>query len=111
MLTALAADSDANIVLLYPFVQVTGYAGLRDVRIHLDIPTADMDGRVVQVSNAKEYPLKVCNAWMFGLTGSVGTAYPLNYVTMPAYSTIDFVFRYDDGGSFLRAYMLPMLRG
>lgn len=109
--TALVAESDANIVLLYPFVQVTGYAGLRDVRIHLDIPTSDMDGRVVQVSNAKEYPLKVCNAWMFGLTGSVGKAYPLNYVTMPAYSTIDFVFRYDDGGSFLRAYMLPMLRG
>lgn len=104
----LDTNSSAAVVMLYPFVQIIGYSEMKDVRIHLDIPESKYDGRVVQVYNATGSDIRVCNAWMFSANGNVGVVQTLNYITFPAYTTIDFLVRLDNGGSGLRVYMLPM---
>ena len=104
----LDTNSSASVVMLYPFVQIIGYSEMKDVRIHLDIPESKYDGRVVQVYNATGSDIRVCNAWMFSANGNVGVVQTLNYITFPAYTTIDFLVRIDNGGSGLRVYMLPM---
>lgn len=104
----LDTNSSAAVVMLYPFVQIVGYSEMKDVRIHLDIPESKYDGRVVQVYNDTGSDIRVCNSWMFSANGNVGVVQTLNYITFPAYTTIDFLVRLDNGGSGLRVYMLPM---
>lgn len=108
VVTPLDIYSAPNVVSLYPFVQVMGYSEMKNIRIRIGIPEAMDDGRVVQVNNSSGSDLRVCNAWMFTSGGGAGIVQPLNYVTLSAYTTVDYMVRFDDSGSGLRVYMLPM---
>lgn len=101
------SNSTANIVMLYPFVRIIGYSEMKDVRIHLEIPESTDDGRVVQVNNPTAVDIRVCNAWMFSSNGNLGVVQSLNFMTLPAYTTVDFIVRLDTESSGLRVYMLP----
>lgn len=103
------ADSVPSLVTIYPFMEVRGYSGMTDIRIVLNTPTYEDDGKIIQVSNLCDHSLRVCNAWSLGSSGDEGVVVPLNYKLLPPYSTVDFMIRYDLGGTGIRVYMLPML--
>lgn len=107
IMAPLNVNSAANIVTIYPFVTILGYTQMTDVVIQLDIPKFTDDGRVVQVNNPTGSDIRVCNAWMFTSNGSVGIVQSLNFITLPAYTIVDFIVRFDNSGSGLRVYMLP----
>lgn len=99
------------LVMMYPFVTVQGYSSFKNIKLRLGIPKSTDDGKIVQVSNTNVLGLRVCNAWSLNMSDNVGKVEALNYMTLPSYSTIDFLVRFDMGAGDIKVYMLPMVYG
>ena len=106
--------SQVSLSTLYPKKQLRGAFDGQDMYIRLLPPDSSDDRRIIPVCNNTRDSLTFCNAWNLYTTRSgssladVGMVSPLNYVTIPAFSSMDFLFSYDIVGSHIRAYMLPM---
>ena len=106
--------SQVSLSTLYPKKQLRGSYDGQDLYIRLLPPDSSDDNLIIPVCNNTRDSLTFCNAWDLstatfkGCTSVRGMVSPLNYVTLPAFSSMDFLFKFDILGSHIRAYMLPM---
>ena len=135
IMSPLPDDSSVSLAMIYPYKykrsNLVSDPALLGVTTRLLAPNDDDKGKIFNIQNTSSSPIKVCNVWQFSVSvldiatsvvGRVpgeesnediirGSVYPLNYVNIPAYSNIDFLFDYDYmGGNKLRVCMLPMRR-
>ncbi len=101
--------------MLYPkkYVRV-----MRDNLVVVRMQAADTseNDRIVRVYNKSGESIRACNAWIFVTNPTVptcllksGTIVPVNYVDIPAYSSIDFLFSSEYlSRSMSCAFMFPM---
>lgn len=113
-----ADDSPISLAMLYPkkYVRV-----IRDNVVVVRMQAADTseNDRIVRVYNKSGESIRACNAWIF-VTNPVslrrkllrrkrGTIVPVNYVDIPAHSSIDFLFSSEYlSRSMSCAFMFPM---
>lgn len=118
--TTYNTDSPVSMALLYPYKNFN--TGLDTTRATLEylLPRDDDNYRVVTVHNVSGTPVKANNVWVF-LSGRepkyqkpYATLNAMSEVTIPAYSTIDFIFSFtvipfdrNKNVGTLCAYMLP----
>lgn len=111
-------NSEVSLVSLYPkrYLATAVTSGdSSEVTIRLVMPVADDVDRIVRVENPTGIPVRVCNRWRFqqrsrDLIGEDKYARisALNYVVLPRYSRIDFLFGYSLEGDVIVASMVPM---
>lgn len=126
-ITPFTDAGDASLMLLYPRKSVRYGTSVSEAYIRAVAPTDSDADRIVQVCNVTDIPIRACNAWMFSteavgsdaptvggmfsvqaVSARRGTVSALNYVELPPYSSIDFLFKFDLAGASLRVYMMPM---
>ena len=106
--------SQVSLSTLYPKKQLRGSYDGQNLYIRLLPPDSADDNLIIPVCNNTRESLTFCNAWDLStaklkhFTSVSGMVVPLNYVTLPAFSSMDFLFKFDILGSHIRAYMLPM---
>lgn len=110
-----ADDSPISLAMLYPkkYVRV-----MRDNLVVVRMQAADTseNDRIVRVYNKSGESIRACNAWIFVTNPTVptsllksGTIVPVNYVDIPAHSSIDFLFSSEYlSRSMSCAFMFPM---
>ncbi len=112
-----ADDSPISLAMLYPkkYVRV-----MRDDMVVVRMQAADTseNDRIVRVYNKSGESIRACNAWIFVTNPTVptsflrrksGTIVPVNYVDIPAHSSIDFLFSSEYlSRSMSCAFMFPM---
>lgn len=112
-----ADDSPISLSLLYPkkYVRV-----IRDNVVAVRMQAADTseNDRIIRVYNKSGESIRACNAWIFVTNPAVptsllgkksGTIVPVNYVDIPAHSSIDFLFSSEYLSRFMScAFMFPM---
>lgn len=112
-----ADDSPISLAMLYPkkYVRV-----IRDNIVVVRLQAADTseNDRIVRVYNKSGESIRACNAWIFVTNPAVptsllrrkrGTIVPVNYVDIPAHSSIDFLFSSEYlSRSMSCAFMFPM---
>lgn len=122
--------SDVGLALLYPKKCRLSSGDYLVIRVLA--PDVLENNRIVRVHNTSGNPIHACNAWQFGRdflststlsvvssaaslvegsssrTGTYGLMTPLNYIDIPAYSSLDFLFCHDIVGGQLCVYMMPM---
>jgi len=112
-----ADDSPISLSLLYPkkYVRV-----IRDNVVVVRMQAADTseNDRIIRVYNKSGESIRACNAWIFVTNPTVptsllgkksGTIVPVNYVDIPAHSSIDFLFSSEYlSRSMSCAFMFPM---
>jgi len=112
-----ADDSPISLSLLYPkkYVRI-----MRDNLVVVRMQAADTseNDRIIRVYNKSGESIRACNAWIFVTNPSVptpllrrksGTIVPVNYVDIPAHSSIDFLFSSEYlSRSMSCAFMFPM---
>ena len=112
-----ADDSPISLAMLYPkkYVRI-----MRDDMVVVRMQAADTseNDRIVRVYNKSGESIRACNAWIFvtnppDLTSLLrrkrGTIVPVNYVDIPAHSSIDFLFSSEYlSRSMSCAFMFPM---
>lgn len=112
-----ADDSPVSLAMLYPkkYVRV-----MRDNLVVVRMQAADTseNDRIVRVYNKSGESIRACNAWIFVTNPTVptsllgkksGTIVPVNYVDIPAHSSIDFLFSSEYlSRSMSCAFMFPM---
>lgn len=113
-----ALNSETSLVSIYPkrfLVTDTVGADSTEATFRLVMPVSDDSDRIVRVENPTGVPVRVCNIWRFqqryrDITGMDRYARisALNYVVLPRYSRIDFLFVYRIDGSVIEASMIPM---
>lgn len=112
-----ADDSPISLAMLYPkkYVRV-----MRDNLVVVRMQAADTseNDRIIRVYNKSGESIRACNAWIFVTNPTVptsllrkksGTIVPVNYVDIPAHSSIDFLFSSEYlSRSMSCAFMFPM---
>lgn len=112
-----ADDSPVSLAMLYPkkYVRI-----MRDNLVVVRLQAADTseNDRIIRVYNKSGESIRACNAWIFVTNPSVpvsllrrkrGTIVPVNYVDIPAHSSIDFLFSSEYlSRSTSCAFMFPM---
>lgn len=112
-----ADDSPISLALLYPkkYVRI-----MKDDVVVVRLQAADTseNDRIIRVYNKSGESIRACNAWIFVTNPSVptsllrrksGTIVPVNYVDIPAHSSIDFLFSSEYlSRSMSCAFMFPM---
>lgn len=112
-----ADDSPISLAMLYPkkYVRI-----MRDNTVVVRLQAADTseNDRIIRVYNKSGESIRACNAWIFVTNPAVpasplgrksGTIVPVNYVDIPAHSSIDFLFSSEYlSRSTSCAFMFPM---
>lgn len=112
-----ADDSPVSLAMLYPkkYVRI-----MRDNLVVVRLQAADTseNDRIIRVYNKSGESIRACNAWIFVTNPAVptpllrkksGTIVPVNYVDIPAHSSIDFLFSSEYlSRSMSCAFMFPM---
>lgn len=112
-----ADDSPVSLAMLYPkkYVRMT-----QDDIVVVRLQAADTseNDRIIRVYNKSGESIRACNAWIFVTNPVVpasllrrksGTIVPVNYVDIPAHSSIDFLFSSEYlSRSMSCAFMFPM---
>ena len=122
--------SSAGLMTLYPLKSTSVVSSYGTLYLKIQVP--DGNDYLMHINNPTESSIRVCNAWMFkennvrhttplNIFGGVdasnvfnmnedeaaGTIIPLHYITIPAYSCIDFLFKHEIVGGNYCAYMMP----
>lgn len=111
-----ADNSPISLAMLYPkkYVRI-----MRDNTVVVRLQAADTseNDRIVRVYNKSGESIRACNAWIFvtnlvpatPLRRKSGTIVPVNYVDIPAHSSIDFLFSSEYLSKAMScAFMFPM---
>lgn len=107
-----AMYSSIGRMLIYPKRYTTLYTHINNTyiyRVNLYLPSESDNNTVVAVHNVSSEPIKACNVWYVDLssTGSTMNIIGLNYVEVPPYSAIDFLYTFQRVGS--TKYIMSML--
>jgi len=129
------AYSISNLVMLYPLKQTRSTNRYGTMYVRLLPPSEEDIGKIINVRNVTDGYITVSNVWSFGMReytsvrkstsspawlealgisresrdiSTVGDVTSLNTVTLPPYSSIDFLFGWDVRSGKLTAYMQPM---
>ena len=112
-----ADDSPVSLAMLYPKKYVRT---IRDNIVVVRLQAADTseNDRIIRVYNKSGESIRACNAWIFVTNPTIptsllrkksGTIVPVNYVDIPAHSSIDFLFSSEYlSRSMSCAFMFPM---
>lgn len=97
---------------LYLYNTFINSSGNYEYEYHLGDLSVSDNNRIVTVHNTSSKTINVCNVWQYiaGNSTLVPTLKALNYVDLPPYSQVDFLFYYRDDiyGNMRTIQMLPM---